>query len=349
VTTPSNHRRLSCSFCAQQKAYQQVVAPFDGIVTRRNIDVGTLVQADTTSGTFMFTLSQSSVLRIQLFVPQDAAIGVKPGIDAVVRVPEVPGRSFPGKVTRIAVALDPLGRLTLTADGRMMSVVCDGRTELPAGVRREYSSYCGTYTYDGERLVTRVDAASDPTRIGSDQVRGVRFEGERMVLIPPPPDRRKRGTPGDHLGAHRGGVDPTRNRKFESISLQRRVSCEPDFLGSDFRKGQVAMARLVTSSCTGASRKLCGRSVVNWRASVHSGRRAEALANAEEAALRLTTGSAGFFLLALDANAERFLHLAREFRARHRLWMGGATGRPARESGRFAPSKPSSCAPKRSP
>ena len=43
--------------------------------------------------------------------------------------------------------------------------------------------------YDGERLVTRVDAASDPTRVGSDQVRGVRgvrFEGERMVLIPPP-------------------------------------------------------------------------------------------------------------------------------------------------------------------
>src|SRR5580704_17798028 len=43
------------------------------------------------------------------------------------------------------------------------------------------------------------------------------------------PDRRKRGTPGDHLGAHRGGVDPTRNRKFESISLQRRVRCEPQF------------------------------------------------------------------------------------------------------------------------
>src|SRR5258707_15248804 len=92
---------------------------------------------------------------------------------------------------------------------------------------------------------------------------------------------------------------------FESISLQRRVSCEPDFLGSDFRKGQVAMARLVTSSCTGASRKLCGRSVVNWRASVHSGRRAEALANAEEAAVGLRTGSAGFFCLVWVANADR--------------------------------------------
>jgi hypothetical protein len=79
-----------------------------------------------------------------------------------------------------------LGRVTFTAEGRMMSVVCDGRKELPAGASREYSSYCGNYTYDGEKLVTRVDAASDPSRIGSDQVRGVRFEGENMVLIPPP-------------------------------------------------------------------------------------------------------------------------------------------------------------------
>ena len=98
-----------------------------------------------------------------------------------------------------------LGRLTFTADGRMMSVVCDGRKELPAGVSREYSSYCGNYTYDGERLVTRVDAASDPIRIGSDQV-GVRFAGERMVLDPARRrDRRSRGTPGDHLEAYRGG------------------------------------------------------------------------------------------------------------------------------------------------
>jgi lipocalin-like protein len=78
-----------------------------------------------------------------------------------------------------------LGRVTFTADGRMMSVVCDGRKELPARVSREYSSYCGNYSYDGEKLITRVDAASDPSRIGSDQVRGVRFEGECMVLVPP--------------------------------------------------------------------------------------------------------------------------------------------------------------------
>jgi RND family efflux transporter MFP subunit len=98
----------------QQKAYQQVLAPFDGVVTARNIDVGSLVQADATSGTFMFTVTQSDVMRIQLFVPQDAAIGVKPRIDAVVRVPELPGRTFAGKVTRTADALDPATRTLLT-------------------------------------------------------------------------------------------------------------------------------------------------------------------------------------------------------------------------------------------
>ena len=79
-----------------------------------------------------------------------------------------------------------MGRVTFTADGRMMSVVCDGRPDLPAGASRDYSSYCGNYTFDGARLVTRVDAASDPSRIGSDQGRGVRFEGDRMILSPPP-------------------------------------------------------------------------------------------------------------------------------------------------------------------
>ena len=79
-----------------------------------------------------------------------------------------------------------IGRVTFTADGRMQSVVCDGRKEMPPGVARDYNSYCGNYTFDGARLVTRVDAASDPSRIGSDQVRGVRFEGELVVLSPPP-------------------------------------------------------------------------------------------------------------------------------------------------------------------
>jgi hypothetical protein len=45
-----------------------------------------------------------------------------------------------------------IGRVTFTADGRMQSMVCDGRKEMPAGVARDYSSYCGNYTFDGTRL-----------------------------------------------------------------------------------------------------------------------------------------------------------------------------------------------------
>ena len=98
----------------QQKDYQKVVAPFDGVVTQRNIDVGSLVQADATSGTFMFTVMQTDVIRTQVYVPQDQAFGVAPGVEAVVRVPELPNRSFPGKVTRIADALEPTTRTLLT-------------------------------------------------------------------------------------------------------------------------------------------------------------------------------------------------------------------------------------------
>jgi hypothetical protein len=79
-----------------------------------------------------------------------------------------------------------MGRVMFNADGRMMAVTCDGRPQLPAGTVRAYSSYCGNYTFDGSRLITRVDASSDPARIGSDQVREVSFDGDRMILRPPP-------------------------------------------------------------------------------------------------------------------------------------------------------------------
>ncbi|WP_315720796.1 MULTISPECIES: efflux RND transporter periplasmic adaptor subunit [unclassified Bradyrhizobium] len=95
----------------QEKAYQRVVAPFDGVITQRNVDNGSLVQA---GSTFMFTLMHANVIRTQVFIPQDEAFGVAPGVDADIRVPEIPNRTFPGKVTRIATALQPGSRTLLT-------------------------------------------------------------------------------------------------------------------------------------------------------------------------------------------------------------------------------------------
>jgi RND family efflux transporter MFP subunit len=99
----------------QHKAYQRVVAPFDGVVTRRNVDNGSLVQADTTGGMPMFTLMHSDVIRIQTYVPQDRAFGLAPGAEATVRVPEMPGLELHGTVTRVANALAP-GTRTLQTE-----------------------------------------------------------------------------------------------------------------------------------------------------------------------------------------------------------------------------------------
>ena len=98
----------------QQKIYQQVVAPFDGVITQRNIDVGSLITADASGGTSMFSLQQSDVIRVWVYVPQDDAFGVKPGVEAVIRVPAMPNLTFHGKVTRIADALQPGTRTLLT-------------------------------------------------------------------------------------------------------------------------------------------------------------------------------------------------------------------------------------------
>jgi RND family efflux transporter MFP subunit len=98
----------------QNRDYASVVAPFDGVITQRNIDVGSLVQGDATSGTFMFEIMQKDVIRVWVYVPQDAAFGVEPGIDAVVHVPELPARELLGTVTRTADAQQSGSRTLLT-------------------------------------------------------------------------------------------------------------------------------------------------------------------------------------------------------------------------------------------
>jgi RND family efflux transporter MFP subunit len=98
----------------QNRDYALVVAPFNGVITQRNVDVGSLVQGNANTGTFMFEVMQRDVIRVFVYVPQDAAFGVAPGVDAIVRVPEIPNREFQGKVTRIADALQSGTRTLLT-------------------------------------------------------------------------------------------------------------------------------------------------------------------------------------------------------------------------------------------
>lgn len=98
----------------QLTAFEQITAPFDGVVTSRLVDVGSLVAADANSGTPLFSIARTDVLRVQVFVPQTAYFGVKDGDRATVTVPELPKRVFEGKVARNASALAAGSRTLLT-------------------------------------------------------------------------------------------------------------------------------------------------------------------------------------------------------------------------------------------
>jgi len=93
------------------QGFQQILAPFTGKISARNIDVGTLVTAGTgNSGTPLFNLVQSDVLRVYVFAPQENAPSIHEGLAAKILLEEYPGREFDGKVTRTAGALDPQSR-----------------------------------------------------------------------------------------------------------------------------------------------------------------------------------------------------------------------------------------------
>jgi HlyD family secretion protein len=85
--------------------FEDVVAPFDGIIVARKVDVGDLVHADSGSGTPLFTIDSTDVLRVAVQVPQSAAVGIHDGVQARVQVAQMPDRAFEGTVSRSSIAL----------------------------------------------------------------------------------------------------------------------------------------------------------------------------------------------------------------------------------------------------
>ncbi|HZS55917.1 MAG TPA: efflux RND transporter periplasmic adaptor subunit [Bryobacteraceae bacterium] len=92
------------------KGYRVVVAPFDGVITLRNVDSGALVNS---GSTLLFRIAQTNSLRIYLNVPQVNASSVHRGDTATLTVSNLPGKVFDGAVVRTANALDPSSRTLL--------------------------------------------------------------------------------------------------------------------------------------------------------------------------------------------------------------------------------------------
>jgi len=118
----ANVRRLE-----QLESFKHVYAPFSGVLIRRNVDPGALINAGAGgTGSELFDMARVDPLRVFINVPQNYSPAIKVGMDAWVTLPELPGQRFKGTVARTAEAIDPMTRTLLTEvdvpnpDGRLL-------------------------------------------------------------------------------------------------------------------------------------------------------------------------------------------------------------------------------------
>jgi RND family efflux transporter MFP subunit len=90
----------------QLESFKRIVAPFAGVVTQRNVDVGDLIDAGSGTSRALFALAQSDPLRVYVQLPQAYAENVSVGKDVIVTQAELPGKQFHGTITHISGAID---------------------------------------------------------------------------------------------------------------------------------------------------------------------------------------------------------------------------------------------------
>lgn len=107
------------------KAFANIVAPFDGVVTARNVDVGSLVKADSNDGAALFTVADIHQMRVYVRAPQSYAAALKAGMKATLALPEYPNRTFDATIATTSHAIDKKSRALLVElladnkDGRL--------------------------------------------------------------------------------------------------------------------------------------------------------------------------------------------------------------------------------------
>jgi RND family efflux transporter MFP subunit len=110
AASDANVRRLE-----QLEGFKDVYAPFTGVLTKRNVDPGALINAGAgVAGRELFDIARVDPLRVFTSVPQAYAPNIKVGAQTFITLQEFPGQKFPGKVARTAEAIDPSTRTLLT-------------------------------------------------------------------------------------------------------------------------------------------------------------------------------------------------------------------------------------------
>src|ERR1700760_1132218 len=98
-------------------SFEKVYAPFDGVITARNTDIGDLINSGSSTApkTDLFDMSQTRTLRVYVNVPEEYSQGIKPGqTSAAITLAEFPGKRFPGKLVRTSEAINATTRTLLT-------------------------------------------------------------------------------------------------------------------------------------------------------------------------------------------------------------------------------------------
>ena len=109
-SSQANVRRLE-----ELESFKHVYAPFSGVITRRNVDIGTLINAGNGGASQqLFYLAQTDPIRVYVNVPEAYAGSIRPGLGAYLELTQYPGRKFDGKVVRTAEAIDLATRTLLT-------------------------------------------------------------------------------------------------------------------------------------------------------------------------------------------------------------------------------------------
>jgi RND family efflux transporter MFP subunit len=150
--------------------FQRVTAPFAGVVTARNYDSGALMLADNAATKELFHIAQLDTIRVFADVPQTFATGIRVGQTAPVFRREVPGREFPGTVTRTANALDPATR-TLRVE---VDVPNPDKALLPGmylQIRFNLEAPAAVVQVPGAAVITRADGAKVAVVDGAGAVR----------------------------------------------------------------------------------------------------------------------------------------------------------------------------------
>jgi RND family efflux transporter MFP subunit len=150
-----------------EEDFKRLIAPFDGIVTARETDIGALINVGATGGAELFVVSETNKLRVYVNVPQNYVPSVPPGTKATISVPEHPGKTYSGTVEASAQSVNPSTGTTLmqlivdNSAGEMMPGDYASIHLQTAGARNVLSVPSSALIFDAKGLTVATVAADN--------------------------------------------------------------------------------------------------------------------------------------------------------------------------------------------